>query len=88
MKKEGVSTYKGIDYVQLSSLPNEQVDALNHILTDRTLIKIQVNDVVLEDCVLYSTYESWYESQTKASRVEVTIQKQSMKDYKEVLPAA
>ena len=87
MKKEGVHTYKGIDYVRLSSLPVEQSDSLKRVLTDRTLIKIQVDERILDDCVLYSAYDKWYELQNKATKVEVALQKPSI-NYKEVLPAA
>jgi hypothetical protein len=63
MKKISVKTYKGIDYIRLSSLPPAQSESLKQTLNERTLIKILMNDVVLSDCVLYSAYEEWFATQ-------------------------
>jgi hypothetical protein len=57
--------YKGIEYIQLSSLPPAQAESLKATLTERTLIKILKDDVVLNDCVLYSSYEEWYAANTE-----------------------
>jgi hypothetical protein len=60
MKKISKITFRGIDYVQLEALSNTQAESLKQSLTERTLIKILKNDVVLNDCVLYSAYEKWF----------------------------
>ena len=60
MKKLAKRTYKGIDYIRLDSLPQHQADALAKSLNPRTLIKIQKNDEVVADCVLYEVYEKWH----------------------------
>jgi hypothetical protein len=60
MKKLSISTYKGIEYIQLSTLSTTQAESLRQTLTERTLIKILVDDVILKDCVLYSAYEKWF----------------------------
>jgi len=61
MKKISKKTYRGIDYVQLKALSNTQAESLKQSLDERTLIKILKNDVVLNDCVLYSAYEKWFD---------------------------
>lgn len=60
MKKLSISTYKGIEYIQLSALSATQAESLNQTLNERTLIKILVDDTILSDCVLYSAYEKWF----------------------------
>jgi len=60
MKKVSKRTYKGIDFIRLSSLSEEQAASLKTSLTSRTLIKILMFDEVIDDCVLYSAYEQWF----------------------------
>jgi hypothetical protein len=68
MEKIEKSTFKGIHFIELKSLPLEHAEALRQSLTQRTLIKIIQDDVILEDCVLYSAYEEWFEaSKTNSS---------------------
>jgi len=62
MKKLNKNTYRGIEYIRLSSLSVAHAKALRSNLNNRTLIKILRNEVILPDCVLYSTYEAWYNS--------------------------
>ncbi|MEN8248838.1 MAG: hypothetical protein ABFS32_07890 [Bacteroidota bacterium] len=62
MKKVDKNTYRGINYIKLKSLPHKQAESLRKSLTHRTLIKIIQDDVVIDDCVLYSAYEEWYET--------------------------
>lgn len=60
MKKISKRTFKGIDYIRLSSLTTEQAASLKSDLNSRTLIKILMFDEVIDDCVLYSAYEKWF----------------------------
>jgi hypothetical protein len=60
MKKLAKRTFKGIEYIRLGSLPQHQADALVKSLNPRTLVKIQMYDEIVEDCVLYEAYEVWY----------------------------
>jgi hypothetical protein len=62
MKKLNKNTYRGIEYIRLSSLSVAHAEALRSSLNNRTLIKILRNEVILSDCVLYSAYEAWYNS--------------------------
>ena len=62
MEKLKKNTFKGINYIELKSLPQEQAEALRQNLTQRTLIKIVRDDVILKDCVLYTAYEEWFET--------------------------
>lgn len=71
MKKEGLNTYKGIDYVLLSSLPTEQAESLKKTLNERTLIKILKEDIVLNDCVLYTAYLQWFNANSVETSTKI-----------------
>ena len=60
MKKLSFTSYRGIEFIELSALSPTMAASLKHTLNERTLIKILVDDAVLNDCVLYSAYEKWY----------------------------
>jgi len=60
MKKIRKYTYKGIEYIRLSSLPQPHAEALKKTLNHQTLIKVLHDDVVIADCVLYHAYEAWF----------------------------
>lgn len=62
MLKLSKNNYRGIEYIRLGSLSAVHAESLSLHLNNRTLIKILRNDVILTDCVLYSVYESWYNS--------------------------
>ena len=74
MNKLNIKIYKGIEFVQLKSLPAAQAELLNRTLDERTLIKILIDDVILSDCVLYSAYERWYASYSKELNEPVVLQ--------------
>ena len=74
MKKLSICTYKGIEYIQLSTLPATQADSLRQTLNERTLIKILVDDVILNDCVLYSAYEKWFLAYTEEIKIPIIHQ--------------
>ena len=73
MKKLTKRTYKGINYIRLGSLSREQAESLRKSLNPRTLIKIQIYDELLEDCVLYEAYEDWYENYQQELTPQPTI---------------
>ena len=53
-------TYKGIEYIQLSSLPKEQYDSFIKSTSGELIIKIKVNEEILPDCVQYKDYANWF----------------------------
>ena len=76
MKKSSISTYKGIEYIQLNTLSAKQAESLRQTLNERTLIKILMNDTILNDCVLYSAYEKWFATYTEEAKIPVIPQAQ------------
>ena len=86
MKKLSISTYKGIEYIQLSALSATQAESLSQTLSERTLIKILVDDTILSDCVLYSAYEKWFV--TYAEEVKIPVIHQAKPSLSKPVPVA
>ena len=81
-------TYKGIEYIELSSLPVAEAESLIATLTERTLIKILKDDVVLNDCVLYSAYEKWFTANYKeGEKVKIPVIQTSKLTLAKPVPA-
>lgn len=59
--------YRGIEFVRLSSLPEEQKSQIWLALGREKIIKILRNNVLLNDCVQYNDYVGWYNQQHLAS---------------------
>ena len=74
MGKAVSKIYRGIEFVQLSDLPNEQTLALEEWAKGRdVLVKILINNKIQQDCMLYSRYSEWFD-----------LYKQSSADYEEI----
>jgi len=54
--------YKGIQYVQVSTLPSEQRDRLLGSINRELFIKILVDGKLLGNCLQFKDYESWFEN--------------------------
>ena len=52
--------HSGVEFVQLSKLPAKQAEQIVNKIADSSLIKIQIGEVFLEDCISYDAYEQWY----------------------------
>ncbi|UII28409.1 hypothetical protein LVD15_08260 [Fulvivirga maritima] len=55
------STFKGIEYVRVSNLPQEQKEAIQNWLNRDVMIKILTPEGLMRDCILYKDYKSWFE---------------------------
>ena len=53
--------YKGIEYVQVSTLPADQREKLLKTINQSLLIKILVDGRLLSNCLLFKDYEAWFE---------------------------
>ena len=60
--KVSSSIYKGIQYVQVSTLPSEQRDRLLGSINRELFIKILVDGKLLGNCLQFKDYESWFEN--------------------------
>jgi len=53
--------YKGIEFVRISKLPQEQSARITAALPKDKIIKILRDDeVVLDDCIHYRDYQEWF----------------------------
>lgn len=73
MKKLAKRSYKGIEYVRLDSVPKQLADSLVKSLNPRTLVKIQMYDETVEDCVLYEAYEKWYANYLEEASLQTAV---------------
>jgi len=54
--------YRGIFYVKLETLPEEQKYQLSNWLPATELIKLKVEENIIDNCVNYQDYLFWYEN--------------------------
>jgi hypothetical protein len=56
-------SFKGIEFVRISSLPGDQKEKIWNSLQHDKIIKIVKDQSLLNDCVLYQDYLSWFNQQ-------------------------
>lgn len=61
--------FKGIEYVQLSELPQIQQDLLLQTIDHNLFIKILIDGKVLNQCLQYKHYDHWFENVYKGKEV-------------------
>lgn len=70
--------YKGIKFVRVSSLPVDQKNAIWESINHRLVIKILKDEALLNDCIQYHHYTSWYDevfntaAKQKSIKIETT----------------
>jgi hypothetical protein len=52
--------YKGIEFVRISSLPEDQKKAFWNSFDRHKIIKIMRNQELLNDCIQYNDYQEWF----------------------------
>lgn len=70
---ENPKLYKGIEYVKLSELPQEQKDRIRTTFNEQLFVKILVNGKLLEDCILYKDYKFWFRTVYEDSDLSVSV---------------
>ena len=55
-------SYKGIKFVRISSLPMDQKNQIWKTINHKSIIKILREDALMNDCVQYTHYLAWYET--------------------------
>lgn len=61
--KAASEIYKGIEYVRISNLPDEQKVTIWTTLRHDKVIKILKDDALFNDCIQYQDYVAWFEHQ-------------------------
>ena len=64
-------TYKGIDFVRISNLPEEQKNQITQTIDRHKIIKILRGGELLHDCVQVNDYAHWMEESFKRSMLSV-----------------
>ena len=54
-----VETYKGIEFVRIANLPEEQRSLVAQTLDPDKVIKIQRGKELLKDCIQLADYQKW-----------------------------
>jgi hypothetical protein len=62
-----LENYKGIEFVRISSLPEDQKTLLRKSLDRNKIIKILKENRLLSDCVMYSDYSEWFSKNLNAT---------------------
>ena len=62
MEKLESRTYRGIDFIQISELPNEQYNSFMEWVGKDSIITIKMEGQAQKNCVQYSDYSYWYDS--------------------------
>ena len=60
--KVNSTIYKGIEFVEISTLPSDQKTILLQTINPDLLIKILVDGKLMPRCLQYKDYEEWYEN--------------------------
>jgi hypothetical protein len=60
--KVNSTVYKGIEFVEISSLPSDQKNSLLQTINPDLLIKILVDGKLMPRCLQYKDYEQWYDN--------------------------
>lgn len=55
--------FKGIEFVRISSLPEDQKEKIWKSFQHDKIIKIVKDHALLNDCILYNDYVSWLHQQ-------------------------
>lgn len=76
--KVDAKLFKGIEYVQLSELPQNQRELLTQSINQELFIKLLVDGKIVSGCIQYKDYSKWYVEQyqplVSAAREQSVIQ--------------
>ncbi len=61
MLKASPTFHKGVNFVQISSLPFEQQLSFQDWIPQNSLLRMVINNITMDDCVDYQDYTYWYD---------------------------
>lgn len=59
--------FKGIEFVRISNLPEDQKQSISFSILKHQIIKILKDKVVMHDCIQYQDYVVWYDQYVSQS---------------------
>ena len=65
--KAMAENFKGIEFVRISSLPQDQKEKIWQSFQQDKIIKIVKDHALMNDCILYNDYLSWLNQHQNAS---------------------
>ncbi len=71
-------TYKGIKFIRISSLPAEQKDLIWQSINHDFVIKILKDNTLINDCLQYAHYVTWFEGVFKPSRLKKVLASENL----------
>ena len=77
--------YKGIEFVRISTLPEDQKQLIWTSLKRDKIIKILKTDCLLNDCIQLRDYEAWYSENYKTEVITLapsSVQSRTQPEYK------
>lgn len=76
--KVAPKVFKGIEYIQVSELPENQRENFVQSINDSLFIKILIDDKIFSGCVQYKDYELWYDGIFKNTTGRVDVKQKSL----------
>jgi len=73
--KVNSTVYKGIEYVQISALPSNQKERLLQTINRDLIINILVDGKLVDNCLQFKDYESWFDDIYKGDAIPVKEKK-------------
>jgi hypothetical protein len=64
------NVHKGMEFIHIAQLPPDQASILGAWLPRGQMFAVELGDIVLDDCIAYSTYEAWYDGYTFADHFQ------------------
>lgn len=64
--KVDAKIFKGIEYVQVSELPQAQREILTQTINPDLFIKLLMDGKIISGCIQYKDYNNWYHEQYQA----------------------
>lgn len=77
MEKVKFRTFKGIEFIRLAELPEEQHQEILNWIEKENIISIMIGNDILKDCVQYSDYCFWYDNFYQSNVSQNTTQNQA-----------
>ena len=76
-----IENYKGIEFVRISSLPEDQKQVFWDSFDRHKIIKILRNQELLNDCIQYNDYQEWFKQVTTSETITLK-QQDLLKEFK------